>query len=320
MNGDSQIPDLSGVPDPTNLPQPRSRPAHVQHTEPTQAQSEAEAAAQVAQQLGKPLTGPGAVPQQHMASLEDSLQQSREASSTRRQAAAERHIPRADDDPPEEEFRGHSFMSTEEVTQHISDAMENHPQPQQSSDQGPSMNNPQQQPLPPQHSPYPPPPQQPPVNPERPHQQPPMPQAVANQSPQAQRALQDLFKIGTLTKQVSVAGYTLHIKTLTSDEYQRAWTLASVYPEGTARDVALRQYILAYSMTHINNTPVEVLSTLTEGDVVSKRVSVLARMDSELTRRFFDQGYLVVRQEASQMLEEVQEDATNVANFTQSPQ
>jgi len=301
MDNDSQIPDLSGVSDPTALPQPSPTPAQSYSSTPTQAQNEQAAAAQMAEQLGKPVSGPGSIPPSHLASLQDSLGQAGEAQQRARQEHVEQHLPREGDsrgpDPDDEPFRGHSFVSTDEVQRQMEENQRNQQNPpQQPQQQQPSQGRPMSS-----------------------NQPTPTPQVLQNANAGIRRSINELFTIGMLRKRLVVAGFELQIKTLTADEYQRAWAMASVFPEGAVREIALRQFILAFSLTHINDTPLEDLCQKPElNDAISRRQEVLSRLDNEVLRRFFEQGYLVVRDEGTKMLESVQNEAVDLANFTQN--
>lgn len=293
MSNDSQMPDLSNVGDPTGLPQASAAPAQSYSSEPSPHQSEQAAAAQMATHLGKPVSGPGAIPPSHLSSLQDSFGQAEEAQNLAHQEQVEQHIPR-EPGPPDEPFKGHSFVSTEDLEQQVKNQ-----QHMSDTQHQPSQQAPQRSPMSSQPTP--------------------MPNVLKSAPPSIQRSIQELFTIGMLRKRVNVAGFELQVKTLTSDEYQRAWAMASVFPEGAVREIALRQFILAFSITHINDTALEDLCHKPDiNDTVGRRQEVLSRLDNELVRRFFEQGYLVVRDEGNKTLETVQEEASEIANFTQN--
>lgn len=293
---DSQIPDLSNMSNPADLPTPGARPAGAYSTEPNVSPH----AEEMAKRLGLPTAGPGAIPQKHMESLRDSMEQNNQQDAAIRQQEVEQHIPREAQGPinptsvpPDEEFHGSSFMSSEDLSKHI----EQYGQPPQNPSQGEPMNQPAQPPQSPQQ----------------------MPPVVASADPSARRSIEDLFRTGTLSKRIRVAGYDLTMRTLNADEYQRAWTMASIYPEGTVREVALRRFLLAFSLTHINDTPVETLCRKPEiTDPVSRRDEVLSRLDNELLRRFFDNGYVSIRDDGSKLLDDIDQEVDKLANFTQS--
>lgn len=293
---DSQIPDLSNMSGPSDLPTPGTRPAGSYNTEPATSPH----AEEMAKRLGLPTAGPGAIPQKHVESLRDSLEQNNQQDAAIRQQEVEQHIPRdasapvtPTSIPPEEEFRGSSFMSQEDLNKHIEERSQN---------QGEPMNQ--------QTSPQQPPQQ---MHPQQ------MPPVVASTDPSTRRSIEDLFRTGTLSKRIRVSGFDLTMKTLNADEYQRAWTMASIYPEGTVREVALRRFLLAFSMTHINDTPLENMCRKTDiTDAISRRDEVLSRLDNELLRRFFDHGYVPLRDDSAKLLDDIDQEVADVANFTQS--
>lgn len=302
MSDDTQLPDFSSMQDPTGLPSPRpmGRSRQPESEDLTVATS---------RHFQKPLSGPGAIPKKHLASLSDALHEEQLETAAKNQELVDRHLrnPRAatrqveqseetesDERSLEEEsFRGSSFVSSREIEEEI----------KSHQDDGPKQ-APQRQP--------PPPRQQTPMS-----NNPPMPSTLAKASPAARRSIQELFTVGSLSETIRIAGFDLRFKTLTSDEYARAWVCASVFPEGTARDIAIKTYLLAFSCTHINDSPVENQSKSKESnDPLAKRYEVFSRIDNELLRRFFENGYGVIRKQSEELLEKIDVEASETANFT----
>jgi hypothetical protein len=300
MSDDTQLPDFSSLPDPTGLSSPRPMGRS------RQSESE-DLAVATSRHFQKPLSGPGSIPKKHMASLTDALQQEQLENATRNQEMIDRHLrdpvavteqseePQSDERPLEaESFRGSSFMSSKDIEEEIRTSQNDNPN-----------SHPQRMQPPPQR-------QQTPMS-----NTPPMPSTLAKVSPAARRSLQDLFTTGVLSETIRIAGFDLKFKTLTSDEYARAWVCASVFPEGTARDIAIKTYLLAFSCTHINDSPVENQSKSKESnDPIAKRYEVFSRIDNELLRRFFENGYGVVRKQSEELLEKIDAEASETANFT----
>ena len=301
MSDDTQLPDFSSMPDPTGLPSPRPLGRS------RQSESE-DLTVATSQHFQKPLSGPGSIPKKHLASLTDALQQEQLEKATKNQEIVDRHLRRvgpateqleeshSDEQPLEEEsFRGSSFVSSKDIEEGIKTYLDEDDQ------------SPQRQPPPPQR-------QAPPMSNSN---TPPMPSTLAKASPATRRSIQDLFTTGALTETIRIAGFDLRFKTLSSDEYARAWTCASVFPEGSARDIAIKTYLLAFSCTHINDTPTEVLCRNKEvNDPIAKRYDVFSKIDNELTRRFFENGYGVIRKQSEDLLEKIDAEASETANFT----
>jgi hypothetical protein len=284
---DTQLPDFSDLEGPANLPAPRpltrSRGEEADNTE-----------AVLAHKLGKPLSGPGAIPRKHLASLEDSLKEERKESQSRAQIEADKTRPPAplgsrDDTSHLEQqpFAGSSFRSPQEIDELIHTAQNPSPPTSTPSVQTPPMTSSTQAP------------------------------SLVSASPQQRRSIRELFTTGVLKKTIRVAGFDLTFKTVNQEEYSRAMAMACTFPEGVARDVALRQYILAFACTHINDEPVENHCIKPEIiDPISRRSEVFARLDSELVKRMFEQGYVAVRQESSDLLDKVAKEAGDIGNFT----
>lgn len=279
MPEDSQTPDLSNIPDPSSLPPPRPAavPGRQVDTPPTTPPP---------QSAARDVRGPGGIPPKHMASLQDSEAMVKEVRDRRAQEQVEQNIPR-DDGPGDEPYHGHSFLSAEDAAQQIQED-----------------SSPQSPPTQPRAS----------MQPEKAE----TPQIIREAPPRERRDIRELFTTGHYSDVVRVAGYDLKLKTVSADEYTRAWAMACMMPEGTARDVALRQYLLAFACTHINDELVENLCTRGDfTDDVSKRANVFSRLDNELVRKFFEEGYLVIRQKSLDKLEKIDEEADSTANFTQ---
>lgn len=297
MSNDTQLPDFSSMPDPTGLPRPRPMARS------KQSESE-DLMVATSQHFQKPLSGPGSIPKKHLASLTDALQQEQLEKAAKNQEMVDRHLRRVGSVTEQEElhsdeqsletesFRGSSFVSSKDIEEGIKTSLDEDVQP------------PQRQ-SPPQR-------QQTPMS-----NTPPMPSTLAKATPAARRSIQDLFTTGVLSETIRIAGFDLRFKTLTSDEYARAWVCASVFPEGIAREIAIKTYLLAFSCTHINDSPVENQSKSKESnDPIAKRYEVFSRIDNELLRRFFENGYGVIRKQSEELLEKIDVEASETANFT----
>lgn len=281
---DSQMPDLSNVGDPSDLPTPRPAQAFAPPS-PEQLTRVARA-----METGRSSRSDG-TSSKHLSSIRDTEDYNQQVIDQQRQQQVEQHLPRVDDEKmiEEEPFKGGSMMSIQEIEERMKQSrvpQEETRQPSSESTRSTSV-------------------------------RPQMPQSIASMPEARRRSIQDLFKIGILTQTLRIAGFDVTFKTLNSDEYQRAWAMVSMYPEGTVRDVSLRQFILAFSLVEINNERVENLCDKPDiTDTIARRLNVLNRLDSELVRRFFDQGYLIVREQASKVFEEVGVEADQIANFT----
>lgn len=136
------------------------------------------------------------------------------------------------------------------------------------------------------------------------------------------RDIRSLFTFGIIRQTKVVAGFELTLKSLTSEEHMRGWALASIYPEGTSRDTAAMQYLLAYSVSHINGLPVESFCrdpAITE--VHMRRAVVFANLDRGLVVEFFNKGYMEVFNASQDLVQKVEEvKATETAGFFQPTQ
>lgn len=271
----------SQIPDLSGFSDPGDLPA----PRPTAASSrEAVSRRSVDDLDASPVRGPGAIPPQHRASLRDSQEMNQRVREKEAQSNVERNLPR-DDVPEDEPYHGHSFLSSEDAHKHVYEQEENPPPPVR---QEPRMSQKDQMP------------------------------SVVKATPQRERKdIRELFTTGQLSRTIRIAGFDLRLRTVSADEYTRAWAMACMMPEGTARDAALRQYLLAFSCTHINDEEVENMCIKGEiTDPVSKRANVFSRLDNELVRKFFDEGYVAIRQQSLEMLEKIDQEADSVGNFT----
>ena len=287
---DSQIPDLSSFSNPGELPAPRPASTYKQSSDDSTGD-------EISRRYGRATEGPGAIPPQHIASLQDSeLQNKRRA--TRPPPASDI---RAENNPEEEPFRGHSFLSHKDIEEQMTSQTnrEQEAMPEQFSPSQPQSNKMSQ-----------------PMN-----QQNPKP-SYQEKEITARRDIRDLFKTGMLVQDIEVAGYKLTVKTLSNEEYTRAWAMASVFPEGNARDFAIRQYLLALSVTHINDTPTEQICAKNDvgTDPIVRRAYVFGNLANDLAAKFFDSGFIEIRNRAQQSLEQLNDKAGQYANFTHPTQ
>ncbi len=141
-------------------------------------------------------------------------------------------------------------------------------------------------------------------------------------SPKVRREVQELFTLGKVQRVIEIAGFSLTFSTLTADEYTKAWTMASIYPDGTSRDRAIQQFMLAYSVSLINETPPEMLcndTAMINSDIQTKRAWVYSKMPSELVAAFFNEGFVKVHKESQKLIEDIsKEGASTVAGFQQN--
>jgi hypothetical protein len=140
---------------------------------------------------------------------------------------------------------------------------------------------------------------------------------VKAKEPQKLRDIHELFTMGVVSEDKIVAGFKLNLRTLTAEEYTKAWALASVYPDGVARDTAIKQFLLASSVMRINGHKTEDLcneKTLT--DNLARRSFVFANLDSSLMKEFFDTGFLAVHQKGADIIAQVvKEGPSKTASF-----
>lgn len=144
-----------------------------------------------------------------------------------------------------------------------------------------------------------------------------IPTVLATVTPTRKRDIRELFTLGKMRETKNVAGFDLQFNTLTAEEYTRAWAMASVFPEGNARETAIRQYLLAFSVSTINNYHTEDLCQSAQlTDKIQRRADVFANLDTNLVRQFFEQGYLVLHTKTQELLENLSTNVSAAANFT----
>lgn len=275
---DTQPPDLSQVNFARELPTPRSVIASQANTNPVPG---------VPGQRISSAHGRGGVPPHHLSSIQDSQNISRQ----------EENLPPppgvGSDDLDRAPLTQSSFAHSQEK---ITEQIQNPPQRTRT--------------LPVQ-----------PQAPQAPQVPQPRSQRVTEMTTEApkelHRQLSELFTIGKISNEYNISGFKVRFKTLTSEEYTRAWTIASLgYPEGIARESALRQALLAYSIISINGSPLETLYQKNDKmDDLSKKVEVISQLSNDLVIRFFEQGFMVLRKSSQDILDKVEEGGSEVVNF-----
>ncbi len=130
------------------------------------------------------------------------------------------------------------------------------------------------------------------------------------------RDIRELFTFGKLHRKKVIAGFEIEFKTLSTDDYTKAWTMAAMFPEGTARDYVIMQYLLAHSITSINGYAAEVFCKKPEiTDPIARKVFVFGNLDRNLIQQFFDEGYATLNRESQEIIRDLQKTQGDVAAF-----